>query len=344
MKLYDTIGLLDKRIFDAREKNAIGLANGKMGCCIYFYYMGRITGNQEYTQMAGLLIDEVFACIDDIALFDIKNGLSGIGLSIHFLINNQFVKGDSNEILKDVDNLLFKQLCDSDKFDKEDLLLQLQLLYYFNVRYEKQKKNSENEYLFKEIIINTVNNLAEKIHLFFSEEPFSFHLENPLILFLLTLNQCYDVYKEKTVKILNEISFDLLSKIPYVHANKLYLLYAMNRINRQVEMEHWGNHIRLLAKETNIEHIIDHELAVNISFSNGLTAIFMLFLDLTDLFSQKQVAKHKKKIINKIEHNPVWRKLFNDEDYLKQNSGLFSGYLGASMLLQKFRNDENRFN
>ena len=343
-KTIKTTALLDKKVFDLKEGYTNGLAYGKMGLCIYYYYICRILDNTDYKQKAELLINEVFEQIKMTKGLDIKSGLGGIGLGVEYLIDNKYVKGDSNDILSDVDNELFKMICNLDKLKDDDLSPHLQLIYYFTVRLKKQKKNSENEHLFKEAVINTINFISDKIFLNFTDEPVSFNIENTSIQSLFVLSQCYELHKDKICKILKEISLYTLSKIPILHANRLYLLYAMDNINKKIEQKWWNDHIKLLLQTSDIEYIVESELSDEIYFSNGLTAIYFLLSNLGDFFTEHQIGKYKNLIIKKIENSPIWNKLLYNEDYLKQKSGLFSGYEGTSIILHKHYKDENRLN
>ncbi len=344
MKLGNVIALLDKKVFKFSRDFSIGLANGKMGHCIYFYNISENSKNKEYQQRAESLIDDIFKQIGQMKAFDIINGLAGIGLGFDYLIENEFVEGNINHILKDIDNVLFRKICDVNKLNDSDLLLQLQLIYYFIIRLQKQNKNSENEYLFREAIISTINHISEKINPFFLEEPVAFSMENPSIQSLLVMSQCYEFYEGKINRILKDLSLHILSKIPVLHANKLCLLYAMDKIKGKIEIDGWNEHVKLLTRELNLECIIEHELTDEIYLSEGFPAIYMLLSELSNYFIPNQIYKYKKLIVEKIEKSYLWEKLLCDEDYLQQKNGLFSGYTGTSLLLHKHYKHENRFN
>ena len=344
MKLKNTIEALNTRVFDYKGGDTIGLAYGKMGLCIYFYYISRMCKSKEYNQKAELLMDGVFEQVANMKVYDIKAGLAGIALGFDFLVENEYVKGDINDILEDVDDILFKQICNPEKKGNDDISLQLQLIYYFTVRLKKQNKNSENEYFFREAIIDAINFISEKIYSLFLEEPISFSMENTSIMSLLVLSHCSEFCKDKISRILKDISFCSLSKIPVLNSNRLYLLYAMDKVNKKIETKGWDEHIKLLAKVTDVEYIIEKELADELFFSDGLPAIYFLISELRNYFSYDHICKYKNLIINKIENSPEWNALLSNEDYLKLKSGLFSGYTGTSLLLHKHYNDENRFN
>ena len=227
MKSREIIKVLDKKTFDHRENLPIGLADGRMGLCIYFYCISRMCNSKEYSQKADLLMGEIYEQVANMKMYDIKAGLAGIGLGIDYLVENEYVKGDINDILEDIDDILFKQILqisnpNPEKMGNYDISLQLQLLYYFTVRLKKQNRNSENEYFFREAIIDTINFISEKIYSLFLEEPLSFNMENTSVLSLLTLSQCDELYKNKISRILQGISSCTLSKIPVLHANRLY--------------------------------------------------------------------------------------------------------------------------
>ena len=343
MKIRKIIEVLDKKMFESGDIYPIGLAEGKMGHCIYFFYINKMFNNNEYEKNAESSLDRVFDQLKMIKIYDIKDGLAGIGLGIDYLVKNKYVKGNINNIIEDVDNVLFKQICNPDNLNNNDISLQLQLIYYFTIRLKEQKKHSENEYLFRESIINAINFISDKLYPYFFDESLSFNMENFSILPLLVLNQCDELYSSKINRILKEISFCALSKIPTLHANRLYLLYTMDKINKKINVKGWDEHIALLARESDVEYVIENELADNIYFFNGLSAIYYLLSDMAVFFTSSQINKYKRMIINKIENSPIWSKLIDDENYLKKKSGLFSGYTGTSIILQKHYNYENRF-
>ncbi len=78
--------------------------HGKMGICIFFYHLARKTGDKNYEEFAGELLDEIFEEIDIKTPLDFENGLTGIGWGIEYLVQNGFAEGDTNEILAAIDN------------------------------------------------------------------------------------------------------------------------------------------------------------------------------------------------------------------------------------------------
>jgi lantibiotic modifying enzyme len=81
----------------------IGLLNGKMGICLFFFLYGRQSGVKRYERFAGNLFDEVYKEIHKDSPVYFRNGLCGIGWAIEYLLRNHFVEGDPDEIFEELD-------------------------------------------------------------------------------------------------------------------------------------------------------------------------------------------------------------------------------------------------
>lgn len=105
----------DQRISNTLLLNAsfidnLGIMHGKMGISICFFHFARQTGNQIYEDYAGELIDEIYEEITANTPVDFENGLAGIGWGIEFLVQNGFIEADTDEVLEEFDNRIFKEL------------------------------------------------------------------------------------------------------------------------------------------------------------------------------------------------------------------------------------------
>jgi hypothetical protein len=81
----------------------IGLLNGKTGIALFFYEYSRFAGEKVYDEFAGELIDEICREINKDTALDFKEGLCGIGWGIEYLIRNNFVKADPDEVFEEFD-------------------------------------------------------------------------------------------------------------------------------------------------------------------------------------------------------------------------------------------------
>lgn len=82
----------------------IGFLNGKMGVALYFYYLGRQSGNKIFADFADELIDEVTELLHANTPIDFESGVTGIGWAVEHLIQNGFVDADADDVLEEIDN------------------------------------------------------------------------------------------------------------------------------------------------------------------------------------------------------------------------------------------------
>ncbi|MDR1763358.1 MAG: hypothetical protein LBR64_05325 [Dysgonamonadaceae bacterium] len=340
--MKNCLNILDRQLISHSESATLGLSSGKTGVCIYFYCQSRLIGNREYESAAGKLLDEIFEKIDTVGYYDVKSGLAGIGLGVDYLIDNKFVAGDINTVLKAVDDKIFRQTAyysDNEMINPETLI---HLLYYFCVRLQKLNSGSEQQYLVKELTISIINELSKQPIREIFEEPLFFTTDYLLPQYLFVLSKIAGIgfYNYKIIKILQELSVFLLSQIPLLHSNRLYLLWAMDAVNRQIETKNWNKHIAMLRRELDVNEIINGECrSRNIYFNDGLTAIFLLLSALSDYFTANELSGYKQAIINKIQTSPEWERLAEDSEYFATRCGLYDGYCGTSLLLNCYERE-----
>jgi len=330
--------------FLAQKDFSLGLANGKIGFCIYYYYVGAAYKNVEnnnYNKIADKLLEDIFENIASISCIDVKNGLAGIALGINYLLKKTYAKGNPNIILNDIDDIIFKNLSYLKYSEKIDSPSLVHILYYLSVRVKDMRAGSENEYLFQELIIKTVNNLYENLspHLF--EEPLSYNTDYAIPQLLFVMSEIYKLnfYNHRLTKILEELGYKVLSTFPLLHSNRLYLLWGMNSINKQIKDNNWTKHIRLLKGCIDINHMLNIEMNnKNIFFNDGYTSIYYLINDLYEYFDYKELIAINNQILNKISSSDVWVLLNDNQQYFENHLGLYNGFTGVTLLLQKFHN------
>lgn len=74
-----------------------------MGIALFFYHYSRHTGNAVYSGYADDLLDEIWDNLYNRLPDTFESGLSGIAWGIEYLILNNFVSGNGNEICEDID-------------------------------------------------------------------------------------------------------------------------------------------------------------------------------------------------------------------------------------------------
>jgi hypothetical protein len=267
---------------------------------------------------------------------DVKHGLSGIGLGIHFLIKNRFVKGNLNVILKDIDDAIFKKLTSNEYYNSVDALTLIHLLCYWYVRLQEQKNESEMQWLYKELTIQLINEIYKKIDYSFCEAPLFYTIDYPVPLFLFILSKFYELnfYSDTIRKLLDEFSYVLFSTIPLLNANKLYLFWGLDTWNKVLPSKKTKDYIRLI-RNLNMQTVLTHELRNhNVFFKDGLVSIYFLLSALKEYFDKEEYKRYCEIIIQKIKTSDVWKLLAEDSPVFFQKRDLFDGYCGTSLFIR----------
>lgn len=95
-------------LLNAGFSSNLGLYHGKMGIIIFFGHYARYTADTLYDDFAGILMEQLYEDIHDKMYFDIEDGLSGIGWGIEYLKHTNFIDGDINDMLKDIDRKIME--------------------------------------------------------------------------------------------------------------------------------------------------------------------------------------------------------------------------------------------
>lgn len=96
-------------MINASFLNNLGLYHGKMGIVLFFAHYARYTGESLYDEFAGELLDEICDEIYTDLPIDFENGLCGIGWGVEYLLHNNFIEGDSDDILSDIDQKVMEK-------------------------------------------------------------------------------------------------------------------------------------------------------------------------------------------------------------------------------------------
>lgn len=95
--------IVNNLILNSSNLQNLGLYRGKMGIILFFYHYAQYSRNIIYEDFANELIDELCDELTTQLPTTFDDGLCGIGWGLEYLIQNNFVEGDSNEILREFD-------------------------------------------------------------------------------------------------------------------------------------------------------------------------------------------------------------------------------------------------
>lgn len=81
-----------------------------IGRAIAYYTYAHYYENQKYEQMAERLFEEIVSSLSSEMPFQLEEGILGIACGVVYLLRNGFVEGDEDEVLDEIDGLLFWHL------------------------------------------------------------------------------------------------------------------------------------------------------------------------------------------------------------------------------------------
>lgn len=140
----------------------LGLFNGKMGIAIFFFHYYGYNNNKLYERFAKELLDEICEEISNATPIDIANGLVGIGWGIEYLVRNNYIAADTDEILEEIDNALYSSTMQT-PFTFQNLTALLELGLYFISRLKGNIASVENPAIIKkkEILLFILDGLEK---------------------------------------------------------------------------------------------------------------------------------------------------------------------------------------
>lgn len=119
----------------------IGLYHGKMGWVLFFCQYARLTGCSMYEDFAGELFDEISEDLNTELSYSLEDGLCGIGWGVEYLVQNGFMEGDTDDILKEIDARIM--MYDPSRIMNRSMRKGLAgILYYVTIRLSSPARKS----------------------------------------------------------------------------------------------------------------------------------------------------------------------------------------------------------
>lgn len=348
--MINIITKLNRKVEEAIKQNPqnIGIYNGQMGIAIYYYYLHRITNKEEYRIKADSNLESVLGQIGKISNMSLKNGLLGIALGVDYLLEAGLVSGDANDVLHDIDDVIFKFYHFNEYETRKSEYDHLGLLYYLYRRLSLLDEKSDNFFIFKALIIEkleTYYNSYFKNSLF---EPPNYTILYAYPLFLNVLSKIYTLkfYNLRINNILNEVAPYITTVIPSLSAHRLFLLWCISDLNDYIQNnDSLSNYVEYLKENIDSNKIIYNEFGnKNIYFEKGISSLYFIVKSLQKCALRNVTQFDSRFLFDKIKESDAWHYLLSDDLYFKLHSGLISGYqIPALILLENIDSSKTNF-
>lgn len=334
---------------DMQTVNNIGLLNGKLGVSIYFFHLARETENELHQEFAEKLVDEVYTVVSrGHTPPDFENGLAGIAWGIEYLVHNGFVEADTDTVLSDPDDRIYRHIVTA-----KDLQMEVQegiMGYMLYILARLQGKDisveSSQNYIFKRLLIELVNDMGDLIEegKCNMREPYLFDIswDFPICLILLAKVRDLNIYNSKINRILEHLSPIVLSLFPRLISNRLYLLLGMEHVLQQIDLSDWRKHVELLSQHIQLTDILNGELKdKNLHLTDGIAGVAFITRQLYQLTGNEHFLFKNEDLIKKITTSEYWEDLKYDE-LKRKGMGLLYGLAGIGMELLELSKIESK--
>ena len=333
--------LINKLLSSKLDSYPVSLFHGKMGLTIYLYHLSRIESNTEYQAIADQLLDQIM--IHDLSpnhSIDVEDGLAGVGLGVTWLVKNEFVDADLNEILEVIDDTIFRRIA----FQKDSSFLTpaklTHLTGYLYIRL-KEQTDTNLKMLYQNLISKVLNMLYPKIDDEFLNESYTFsayHYQLPVLLWIISKLLEADFYNERIYKMLDTLRLSILSRFPVLHSNRLWLLWGMLHLKPYLHHALWSNYIQMLYREISLDEILENEMTGRkIFISNGLSAVYMLLHAINRDFPDYPIPFDPQTIYTKLLNSDAWNALIERDYFYDIHHGLVNGFPGVQIALNQLR-------
>lgn len=327
------------------DKISVGLFSGKMGICIYFYHQARLTQDKKYKKFAEKLLDSIYSQINSEMSIGIENGLVGVCFGVNYLLDEKFLSGDVNYVLKDLDDKIFQYFCfnqlSGQISNNESLIRIIEISFYFCLRLKNKNLSANERFIYNGLIIKTINHIdnnssfIEKL-----SEPSMFLINNyslPCYLYFLAQVYQLDIYNYKIDRILEDLTGKLKSTYPLLLSNRLFLSASMKCVEKLKMDCDWKEHILLLGKNIKFSSILRDEFRnMNIFPNDGVTGLYYLVKELNST-----IDVNYELLTHKIIVSDVWDEYLHDIEKLRNRVGLATGFSGVILAYQDMQKQKN---
>ncbi len=285
----------------------IGLMHGKMGICIYFYHLAHKTRNKTYENYAGELIDEIYEEINTNTPLDFENGLAGIGWGIEYLVQNKFIDADTDDILAELDEMLYKKSLNSQVNDISLLTGMIGLGTYFLMRFKnsnssdnKTPKRNLKHYLIL-LIDSTERMLTDNSNILKEPKAFDITWDYPVLLLFLANLHSLNIYNHKVEIIINKliVQSQEINDFPKLFSNHLFLAYALSKVYEFYHLPIINNLSTKLFESVNLNAIY-LEIHTNNSIRYGKSGITLITKKIPEYVEQWDMLKYDSSFTDKI--------------------------------------------
>lgn len=253
----------------------LGLIEGLSGRALRLF----LSDNVEHVAKGKQLLSHISEYISKSEDYSFETGIVGFGWLVAFLYQEKLLEINSDEILEDFDDQIYRITIAEVAKNDLDIPVLLGLMNYHIIRH--RNKNPNEIYFRKFVHSECLNLIVAKVFEFINKKVFSEQLlENEsktLCLILLKCSYCFEYFRHKDMEMLIQyiapliVYFEKQKNKENKYKKELSLLYYTT-INRNYTL--FGNRIYALCKDKSIS--LDLFTKLNVRELNDVDLIFFL--------------------------------------------------------------------
>lgn len=282
--------IIRKEIQRANSSEDMFLQQGLAGISLFLFLLYKKTGNSRYHNEVYGILDIICQNLKTSDVLEIPKGLTGVSLSLMYLVTEGYVDGNISNILKNIDDHIYKTVvCEIDNpkvkdFHKYESSL-LDIIVYTAIRLKKTEMDSVERNIRERFLLLMIDRLYLNHNSDFYKEPFpgSLHYKIPKFLIAISLASQIEYCRKRVCHVLEECEHRILAQLPYLGYNRLFLYASVKYLEKNFELNaRWQQYKDILRDSINVRQIMDDEIPDNdLFFSKGLTGIYFFMTKVT---------------------------------------------------------------
>lgn len=250
-----------------------GLFEGKMGICLSLYLVNKTVQASNIEKCADKLLDEVVEDISGMHNLSFANGLTGIGWAINKLHENGCIWGDVDDILFNIDAVLYREVICGTDVAISDLSDLLGTLVYLVDRVNNHVHNRESTlhtldvYLLR-MVIDKLSHLMPSFLQKINKDVYpSATWAFPILFYSIEKALCSGTYTNKIDNMMRLWETQICTVMPFYHLHRLALANSLYSLNLKLKHGALDRHVDMLYTSVDFKRVED-EIIPNIHSVN----------------------------------------------------------------------------
>lgn len=280
---YDLKEFISGEDFRLRKSDNPFLETGYMGSAIALFSMYRIKQDGFFLSMAEYHLALMRETLKDKVALEINNGLTGVGLGITWLVEEGFLSGDLNSILKEMDDRVYKySVMSFNEYNQKYESTYIDMLIYISVRLNYLKVKHAEYAIFTRLAQMLYDHIYLNISIGFLMEPSPSNIRYKLFLFIVAswlLCRNGDSHlKNRVTNVFNEIYDVIVTVHPFWSVNRFMLHLAIERLLPYIDTSNGKlkEYSLRLFKDISIVRMLEESLENDMSVFHGIPYIYLL--------------------------------------------------------------------